>query len=152
MLNTMQKTAPLLVVYFKIHFFLCNPLHYPGVTYVTITCWLINDYDTLSLRNRLHSVPHYSTSSCLYIDKKESPRRAGVTKFRLPALRRRPALMKGERQLERTSDNWETRKLKISATTVGRCGPDQPRIQAEVLGHSLVRSLIRTHRSLCSLC
>ena len=30
-------------------------------------------------------------------------------------------------------------------------GPEQPRIQTEVLGHSLVRSLVRSHRSLTSL-
>ena len=30
-------------------------------------------------------------------------------------------------------------------------GPKQPRIQTEVLGHSLVRSLIRSHRSLVCL-
>ena len=28
------------------------------------------------------------------------------------------------------------------------CGPEQPRIQTEVLGHSLVHSLVRWHRSL----
>ena len=36
------------------------------------------------------------------------------------------------------------------------CGPEQPRIQTEVLGHSLVHSLIRSHRSfvhlLCTDC
>ena len=32
------------------------------------------------------------------------------------------------------------------------CGPEQPKIQTEVLGHSLVCSLVRSHRSLiCSL-
>ena len=31
------------------------------------------------------------------------------------------------------------------------CGPDQPRIQTAVLGHLLVRSLVRSHRSLTLL-
>ena len=31
------------------------------------------------------------------------------------------------------------------------CGPDQPRIQNEVLGHSLIHLLVRLHRSLVRL-
>ena len=31
------------------------------------------------------------------------------------------------------------------------CGLEQPRIETEVLGHSLVRSLVRSHRSLVRL-
>ena len=39
----------------------------------------------------------------------------------------------------------------ITAYITPHCGPEQPKIQSEVLGDSLVRSLIRLHRSLVRL-
>ena len=44
--------------------------------------------------------------------------------------------------------------LTVTLARVGirvHCGPEQPKIQAEVLGHSLVRSLVRSHRSIVRL-
>ena len=43
------------------------------------------------------------------------------------------------------SMEWVPRYLVI------HCGPDQPRIQTEILGHSLVHSLVRLHCSLVCL-
>ena len=42
----------------------------------------------------------------------------------------------------------------VNARKMGKemhCGLEQPRLQAEVLGHSLVRSLVRSHSSLVRL-
>ena len=45
---------------------------------------------------------------------------------------------------------WNTGNEKRVGSTV-HCGPEQPRIQTALLGHSLVRSLVRSHRSLVRL-
>ena len=41
--------------------------------------------------------------------------------------------------------------LAVQMGLMPHCGPEQPRIQNGVLGHSLVRSLVRSHRSLVEL-
>ena len=38
-----------------------------------------------------------------------------------------------------------------SPTSPSHCGPEQPKTQTEVLGHTLVRLLVRSHRSLVRL-
>ena len=79
--------------------------------------------------------------------------------------RRRRSLHIPERRLECLSREaggqkewWMTRKAVEAAKTMeaaremaAHSGPEQPRIQSEVLGHSLVSLLVRSHRSLVEL-
>ena len=56
----------------------------------------------------------------------------------------------------RSSENedkfsWEKAEQFKPNEKVGHYGRKQPRIQTEVVGHSLVRSLVRSHRSLVRL-
>ena len=44
-----------------------------------------------------------------------------------------------------------TKKSSSSKDTTLRCGPDQPRIQTEMLGHLLIHLLVRSHCSLACL-